>query len=50
MDVIFSDFLILYQIFFSPQLKWRMIISNKYGIIELPHELLNDLRLKIFGN
>ena len=42
--------LILYQIFFSPQLKRSMIIGNKHGISELPHELLNDLRLKISGN
>ena len=25
-----------------------MIISNKHGIYELPHELPNDLRLRIF--
>ena len=43
MDIIFSDFLILYQIFFSPQVKWSMIISNKHGIYELPHVLPNDL-------
>ena len=26
-----------------------MIISNKHGIHELPHELPNDLRLRILG-
>ena len=33
------------QIFLSPQVKGSVIISNKYGIYELPHELPNDLRL-----
>ena len=27
------------QIFLSPQVKWSVIISNKHGIYELPHEL-----------
>ena len=27
-----------------------MVISNKYGIYELPHELPDDLRLTILGN
>ena len=36
---------IFYQIFFSPQVKGRVIISNKYGMFELPHELLNDLTI-----
>ena len=40
----------IYQIFFSPQVKQRLIISNKHGIYELPHELPNDLRLRILGN
>ena len=34
------------KIFFSPQEKRRVIISNKHGIYELPHELPKDLRLK----
>ena len=38
------------QIFLSPQVKRRLIISNEYGIYELPHELPNDLRLRILGN
>ena len=29
-----------------PQVKLSVIISNKHGIIELPHKLLNDLRLR----
>ena len=43
MDIIFRNFLILYQIFFSPQVKRSMIISNKNGIYESPHESPNDL-------
>ena len=31
------------EIFLSPQIKWIVIISNKHGIYELPHELQNDL-------
>ena len=38
------------QIFLSPQVKRSLIISNKYGIYELPHKLSNDLRLRILGN
>ena len=50
MDKIVEDVLILYQNFFSPQVKQSMIINNKHGIYELPHELPNDLRLRILGN
>ena len=32
----------LYQIFFSPQVKQSVIISNKTGIHESSHELPND--------
>ena len=35
----------LTQIFFSPEVKGRLIISKKHGIYELPHELPNDLKL-----
>ena len=38
------------QIFFSPQVKRSIIISNIHGIYELPHELPNDLTLRILGN
>ena len=38
-------FLILYQIFFSPQVKGSVIISNKHGIYELSDELPNASRL-----
>ena len=34
----------------SPQMKRSVIISNKHGICELPHELPNDLTLTILGN
>ena len=36
-----------YEIFLSPQVKRIVIISNKHGMYELPHELPNDLILKI---
>ena len=42
----FWDFLMLYQIFLSTQVKRYTIISNKYGIYEFPHELPNDLILE----
>ena len=48
--IIFWDFLMFYQIFLSPQIKWWAIITYKHGIFELPHELLDDLRLRILGN
>ena len=45
MDIKFSNFLILYQMFFSPQVKRSVIIGNKHGIYELPNDLrLEDLR------
>ena len=47
--IIFWDFLMLYQIFFSPQVKRNMIISNKHEIYELPHELTNDVKLAAEG-
>ena len=48
--IIFWDFLMFYQILLSPQVKRIVIISNKHGKYELPHELLNDLRLTKLGN
>ena len=36
-----------YQFSLSPQVKRMVIISNKDDVNELPHELLNDLRLRI---
>ena len=38
------------QILVSPEGKRSMIIGNKHSIYELPHELPNDLRLRILGN
>ena len=38
------------KIFVSPQLKRIVIISNKHGTYELPHELPNNLRLRKLGN
>ena len=46
MEIILWDFLMLYQILLSPQVKRSMIISNKQGLQELP----KDLRLTILGN
>ena len=39
-----------YKVFFWPQVKQSVIISNKHGIYKLTHELPDDLRLKILGN
>ena len=39
-----------WQIFLSQQVKRWAIITYKHGIYELPHELPNDLRLRILGN
>ena len=38
------------QVFFLPQVKQSIVISNKHGIYELPHVLPNNLRLRILGN
>ena len=39
-----------YQVFLSPQVNRRAVITFKHGIHELPHDLLNGLGLIIFGN
>ena len=39
-----------YQIFLSPQVKQWAVITYKHGIYELPHEMLDDLRLSILRN
>ena len=49
-DIIFWEFLILYQSFFSPQVKRSVNISNKHGIYDMPHHLPNELRLRILRN
>ena len=46
MFLIFSGILIDEQIFFSPQVKRSVVISNKHGIYELPFELPHDLRFR----
>ena len=48
MFLIFSGILIDEQIFFSPQVKRSVVISNKHGIYELPFEQLisNDEAIK----
>ena len=38
------------EIFLSPHVKRIVINSNKHGIYQLPHKLLNDLRLRNLGN
>ena len=48
--IILWDFLMFYQIFLSPQVKRYAIITYKHGIYKLPHELPNDLRLRVLGN
>ena len=42
--------LMFYQILLSPQVKRWAIITYEHGIYELPHELPNDLKLRILGN
>ena len=39
-----------YQIFLSPRLERRAIITYKHGVYELPDELPNELRFRILGN
>ena len=48
--VIFLDHLMFDKILLSPQVKRNVIINNKNGMSELPHELPNNLRLMTFGN
>ena len=45
-----GDILTFDKIFVSPQVKRIVIIGNKNGIYELPHESPNDLRLRTLGN
>ena len=44
MFITFGDNLIDEQIFFLPQVKSTIIISNKHGIYELPHEFAKQLK------
>ena len=47
--IIFWDFLIFYQIFLSPQVKRCEIITYKYGINLMSHQLPNNIRLGGFS-
>ena len=47
MNIIFWEFLLLYQLFFSLQVERSVIISNKQGIYDLPDELPKDLVRKL---
>ena len=52
--IIFWNFFMFYQIFFSPEVKQRAIITYKHGIYEvpqeMPQELPNDWRCRKLGN
>ena len=48
--IIFWDSLMFYQILPLPLVKRCAIITYEHGIYELPHELPNDLRLRILEN
>ena len=50
MVIIFWDILMFDEIFLSPQVRRNVIISNKHGMYELPHELPNDLRPRTLEN
>ena len=47
---IFCKHLMFYQIFLLSQVKRGLIIINKYGIHELPHELAKEFNLRILTN
>ena len=40
----------LHQVLLSLEVTRCAIITYKYGIYELPHEMRNDLKLRILGN
>ena len=48
--ILFWDFSMFCQIFLLPQVKRWPIITYKYDIYKLPHELPNHLRPRILGN
>ena len=50
MVIIVWDYLMLHQIFLSPQMKLRVIISNKHGIFVLLYDLPNNLRIRTLEN
>ena len=42
--------LMFYQILYSREVKRSGIVSNKHGMYQLSHELVNNLRLRVLGN
>ena len=48
--IILLQFSKIYQIFLLRKVKRSAIINFKHGINELPHSLINDVRLTILGN
>ena len=48
--IILLAFFMYYQIFYSQQVKQYAIITYKHDIYELPHELSNNIKLRILGN
>ena len=48
MVIIFRDFLMIDQIFLSPQVKQSVIINKKHGMYVLHSVLLNNLKVKVF--
>ena len=47
--IILLAFFMYYQIFYSQQVKQYAIITYKHDIYELPHELPNNIKLRILG-
>ena len=50
MYIIFWEFLVFYEFFYSPQVKRSVIISHKHGICNLLYKLKNKVRYSILGN
>ena len=50
MVIIFQKFLMFHQVFLSPQVKRRVIISNKDVICKLPDKFSNNLRPRSLRN
>ena len=48
--IIFTDLLMIDQVFCLPSVKRSVIISNKHSIYYLPHELKDGFRHRISGN
>ena len=50
LDKVFSNFTAYYQSFYSLQVRQYLITCTKNTVYKLPHELPNDLRIRILGN